>query len=198
MIFCNNCYACLNISKSKPKRDVNEDTPQDLSQSDNIVDYDEIINKINDNEDIDTQTLESIDFVVLENLDEFKKLKNKNEIKKKIKILKEQKENLNLKGNEAYYVCYNCNFNKPIEQGALILVDTNEDDLATYEENENKHINKVNCPYFAITTNYYCPNKNCKTHQKGALKEAKIIRTSRKDYNTKLICMTCLQIINIS
>ena len=121
-MFCKNCNNILEISKSDLKTPSNDITPSELSDSNSIINYDDIIDKIENNIEISKELISEIDFITLQNSSKIKKKSNKNRTKIKEKIL----ELIGIKENstdniKAYYVCKNCFYSKPINNGELIL-----------------------------------------------------------------------------
>ena len=83
--FCKECDNILDISKTKPTSTISdEDTPNDVTSSSDIngINYDNIIEKLENDIDIDDKELDKIDFIVLQHNT---KLKEKSiKIKRKI------------------------------------------------------------------------------------------------------------------
>ena len=84
-MFCKNCNNILEISKSDFKQISNDTTPSELSDSSLSINYDDIIDKLDNNVNISSNILDNIDFVQLQNLKKLKDMPNKNKIKIKKK-----------------------------------------------------------------------------------------------------------------
>ena len=190
-MFCKNCNNILEISKSDLKTPSNDITPSELSDSNSIINYDDIIEKIENNIEISKELISEIDFITLQNSSKLKKKSNKNRTKIKEKIL----ELIGIKENstdniKAYYVCKNCFYSKPINNGELILSRMNINNTLSNTIYTNKYKNKLQSSILPRTNKYICKNSKCKTHN-GFQKEAIFFR----EYNstrTWYVCSVCI------
>ena len=191
-MFCKNCNNILEISKSDFKQISNDTTPSELSDSSLSINYDDIIDKLDNNVNISSNILDNIDFVQLQNLKKLKDMPNKN----KIKIKKKISELIELKENEednvkAFYVCKNCFYSKPINNGELLVSKLNTNNVSEIIF-KDKYKNRLNSSIYPRTTNYICKNSKCKTHN-GFQKEAIFIRENNSTV-TWYVCSVCTEV----
>jgi len=197
--FCKECNNILDISKTKPQSTVlDEETPNNITSSSdtNGINYDDIVEKLENDDKIDENTLEKIDFIVLQHNTKLKNksVKVKRKIKKKIDELINKKESSTK--NNAYFICNNCSYSKEIKPGELIISRLSKDKTNVSLELTDKQKNKLFSNVLPFTREYNCPNKKCGTY-KGTPNEAKFFRTQGTTH-TWYLCCVCNETWQIS
>lgn len=196
--FCEGCDNILDISRNQPKKESLEDyTPTDVSSTEDNLNYDNIIDQIENGETISEGDLLKIDFIILQRNKKFqsKSTKVKQKIRKKIDELIEQKDSSD-SNIKAYHVCNNCSFSKQIKSKQLIISRLSDTKTSTDIDIDVKHKNKLFSHVLPITREYNCPNKECPTHS-GEPREAKFFRT-RGTTHTWFLCIKCHEAWRIS
>jgi hypothetical protein len=197
--FCKECDNILDISKTKPTSTISdEDTPNDVTSSSDIngINYDNIIEKLENDIDIDDKELDKIDFIVLQHNTKLKEksIKIKRKIKKKIDEMINKKELTT--GTKAYFVCNNCSYSKEIKAGELIISRLSGGKTNIDLKLTDKQKNKLFTHTLPHTREYNCPNKKCGTY-KGVPNDAKFFRT-RGTTHTWYLCCVCHETWQIS
>jgi len=196
--FCKSCDNILDISRNQQEADTVDDfTPTDVS-SDNSVNYEDIIDKIEKDEQISEKELSKIDFILLQKHASYKDKnpKVKAKIKKKLDELVDKK-NTSDSNIKAYYVCNNCSYNEQIKRNQLVLSRLSDAATSIDVEYEIKYKNKIFSSIIPSTREYRCPNANCNTHSGKAPLEAKFFRT-RGTTHLWYICVACATTWRIS
>lgn len=195
--FCKHCGNILDISRNAPNKDTgDEDTPIDVSDTDNVIDMESIIDRLNEGEQLSQEEISGIDFIALQRHEYFQKksVKDKRKIKKIIDQLVDRKDTTD--GNASYYVCKSCSYYEPIKSGQLILSRSNESSTSADMEIPEKYKNHVFSKTLPRTREYNCPNKSCSTHT-GATREAVFFRI-RNTTQTYYGCKLCHEVWKIS
>jgi len=171
MQFCPKCNNSYTISKLNVGMKMNEDTPSSMSSmSDNSSsspDDDQISH-------YDDKSKKSI---------KDKEKEKENEAMAKFKI-----ENFDMK--KAFFKCTNCGNNEPIKSGQLILSRMAIGKNADYFDQEKMRIMMYD-KTLPHTRNYICRNKECKSHNDYALRDAVFFKPSKNSYITKYVCTAC-------
>jgi len=189
--FCKTCDNILDISRNQPDIYIADDiTPTDVS-SNSSVNYDDIIEKIEKDEQISEQELSKIDFILLQKTQTYKDKnpKIKTKIRKRLDELIDKKNTSDSNVN-AYYVCNNCSYNEPIQRNQLIASRLSDATTSKDNEYELKYRNKIFSSIIPSTREYKCPNEKCDTHTGKAPLEAKFCRT-KGTTNLWYICVAC-------
>ena len=188
MQFCPECNNLFNISKSKLQ--VNQ------TGGDN---YNFIINKIINNEEISQEDMKNINLDDLSNSPDYKKLAGdiQDLVFDKVQMLlpKNKKKVILSKTDydediQVYFICNNCGFSKKINETTLIFSNTLDDSNKT---NKDTDMDLIKNMYYSDivwrTRKYICPNTKCESHTDQSKREAKIFH--KKSYNISHICMAC-------
>lgn len=189
--FCKLCDNILDISRNQPDANIIDDfTPTEMS-SDNSINYENIIEKIEKGEQISEKELSKIDFIILQKTPAYKNKSPaaKANIRKRIEDLIDKKSTSN-SSLYAYYVCSNCSYNEQIKSNQLIISRLSDTSTSIDREHEIKYKNKIFSNIIPSTREYKCPNNNCKTHSGKVPLEAKFFRT-RGTTHLWYICTAC-------
>ena len=196
--FCKGCDNILDISRNQPKKESLEDyTPADVSSSENNLNYDDIVDQIENGEKISDRDILKIDFIILQRNKKFqsKSTKIKQKIRRQIDELIDQKDSSD-SNVKAFHVCNNCAYSEQIKSKQLIISRLSDTRTSTDMDIDVKHQNKLFSNILPFTREYNCPNKNCSTHS-GDSKEAKFFRT-RGTTHTWYLCVKCHEAWRIS
>jgi DNA-directed RNA polymerase subunit M/transcription elongation factor TFIIS len=162
--FCKGCNNILDISKTRINDSVTENTPTEVSESDDNINYSDVINKLLKDEIIEPDLLNKIDFMYLQQSDIYMKKSSAQKKKIKGKINKILNKDDSDTATSAFYVCNNCSYTEKIKDKELIISrssDTNMNkDIYFKEKLKNYYFSDV-LPY---QRGYKCRNKNCATH----------------------------------
>ena len=198
-IFCENCDNILDISRFNVKNGdiLDSETPKNLSSnqnSDEDVNYESFLKKIEDGEKLSNDDLKSINIKEMVNNDYYKKMSKKGEIKKSIIDMIDDMGNSD-DNTQAYMICKNCSFNKTIDPGFRIL-SKNPEGVTTIHDyvNEASYRNKVHIRTIPITRNFNCPNTECPVYKKMLPPEAIFFRKHANTHETVYVCKRCLSI----
>jgi hypothetical protein len=195
-IFCEKCDNILDISRTPlagMQYDDNTMTPKTVS-SDGDVNYETILKRIEKGEKVSDDDLKLIDIKEMAKHDYYKKMQKKGEIKKQIIEMIEDMGNSD-ENIQAYMVCRNCAFTKPIKSKLIILTKNPEGVTATHDYvNESSYRNRVHMKTMPRTRDFKCPNKECPTYTQKVLNEAIFFRKSADAYDTIYICTNCLTV----
>lgn len=198
MDFCPHCNNIFDITKTASSvGGYNEDTNDEFVGGAKVLDYDEIINKIINNEQISKSETEGISLDDLIKSNSYKKLKFKqkefvfNKIQDLIpiqekKIIKEQQ--YKQPTEKAFFICKNCGFLKQIEEGTLIFSKVSSDLAQSYTTSD--FIDMANSDILPKTRKYICPNDKCPSQSDFSKREAAFFRLNNS-YKIKYICLTC-------
>lgn len=195
MEFCPNCNNILDISRTPTKVTVIDPTTISQTTSDNIKkdndDYLKIINMYKNNINISTM-IDNINLTELQKHKEFIALKDKDK-KDLLKLFKSQEDDT----YNAYFVCKNCSYSEKITKRTNVLNKMNVGSVSGYNNVEmfKYYVNDKTLPH---TRDYICRNKNCETHSKPEMKDAKWFRPNQFGYNTYYVCLVCETVWNIS
>ena len=197
-IFCDKCDNILDISRFVVK-DVDmleSDTPKILSSDDNVaeVNYESILKKVESGQKLTNDELSSIEIKDMVQNDYYKKIIKKGDIKNSIidMIVDHGNSDDNI---QAFLLCKNCNFSKPIEPNFCILSKNPEGVAATYDYvTDASYRNKVHVRTIPITRNFNCPNTKCPVYTNNLAPEAIFFRKNNTTYETIYVCKRCLTI----
>ena len=178
MYFCNKCDALYTINQKN--NDNKMSGGKKLSLNEIITNS---LNKKLKKEDIDKSTLinikKSSDFQKLKSSEQEYILNNIND------LLENKKIKYNSSNFKALFLCNNCGNTENIKERTCIFT-RREDHLSKDKFLDPKMVVKSNIIF--KTTNFTCPNTNCK-NKKDEIKTASFFRT--KGYKIKYICNTC-------
>lgn len=197
-LFCPGCDNTLDIGRTQYKSDAaSENTPSELSTSDTVINYGDLIDKIDNNDSLTDKELDKIDFIVLQKNKKFKakSAKDKQKFKKKINELidKKDSDDSNIK---AYNICKNCSYSEQLKPRQRIISRLSDISTSTDLELDIKDKNKLYSMVLPLTREYSCPNKSCRTH-KGHPREAKFFRTKGTTH-VKYLCTVCRWVWQVS
>lgn len=198
-IYCEKCDNILDISRTNTRTRDNDlldtETPKTVSSdSEEEVDYESFLKKIEKGEKVTNDELGQVDVKEMVKNEYYKKMAKKGEIKKTIVDMIEDMGNSD-DSTQAYMVCKNCAFSKPIDSGFHILSRYPEGIAATHDYvNEASYRNKVHIRTMPITRNFNCPNKDCPVYRDNLAPEAIFFRKNPKSHETIYVCKRCLTI----
>jgi hypothetical protein len=193
-IYCEKCNNVLDITRNIPKVEINTETPIEVSSDNNQnIDYEQLLKKIEANEKLTSEELNSIDIKELVKNEYYKKISKKGEIKKTIMDLINDMKNSD-ENVQSYMICKNCGFSKSIEPRFRILSKNTEGEVATHDSiNDSSYRVKVHIRTMPITRNFNCPNPKCPSH-KSISPEAIFFRKNNRSHEIIYVCKRCLQI----
>lgn len=194
-IFCERCDNILDISRTPLADVIDEDTttPNIVSSEDDI-NYETILQKIEKGEKISEDELKLIDIKDMTKNDYYKKMAKKGEIKKQIIDMIEDMGNSD-ENIQAYMVCRNCAFTKPIKGKFRILTKNPEGVTAAHDYvNEATYRNRVHMRTMPRTRDFSCPNNECPSYTQKSNNEAIFFRKSADAYDTIYVCTNCLTV----
>lgn len=200
-IYCEKCDNILDISRTVVKDidTLDTETPKNLSSEQNSdndedVDYEKLLKKIEDGQKLTNQELRTIDIKEMVKNEYYKKMSKKGEIKKSIIDMIDDLGNAD-DNTQAFMVCKNCSFNKPIDPGFRVLTKNPEGVTATHDYvNEASYRNRVHIRTMPVTRNFNCPNKECPVYKNNIVPEAIFFRKNPNTYETIYVCKRCLTI----
>lgn len=194
--YCERCNTIMSITRNLNNYLVKLDTetPKTVSDTEEVkIDdkfYEQVLKKIENDENISDEDLQTINLVDITKTPYYKKLDKKGDIKKKISIMKEDLENSDI-NTDSYLVCGNCHFNKKMPSQFLVLTKNPEGVADTYDYiDEDKFRNKIYSRTLPRTRNFSCLNKNCPSKKKGITSEACFFRKNNS-YETVFVCVHC-------
>lgn len=194
-IFCEKCDNILDISKT-PLAYIGNDyapTPTSLSSEDEI-NYESILKKVENGEKLSDDELKLIDIKDMTKNEYYKKMSKKGEIKKQIMDMIEDMGNSD-ENIQAYMVCRNCAFTKPIKGKFKILTKNPEGATSTHDYvNEASFRNRVHMRTMPRTRDFNCPNKECPSYTQKTPNEAIFFRKNADAYDTIYVCTNCLTV----
>ena len=205
MYYCPECSNVFDITKSVGKQkggELTEESLETTSSSESLqtttggANINELIDKILTNT-IEQNDLSGITLDILTKSVDYKKLKAKDKeyVYNKLqdllpteekKIMKE--EAVTKKIEKAYFICNNCGYTKPIEEGTLIFSRVSSDISQNYSGSD---LNDMK--YSSIiprTRKYLCPNKECESHTNPIKRDAVFFRLNNT-FRIKYICLAC-------
>ena len=189
-IFCENCDNMLDISRTQLIGADEVIASKNISAEKN-VNYEELLKKVENKEKLSDEELTSIDIKELVNNDYYKKMNKKGEIKKRILEMIEDMKNSDENG-QAYMICRNCGFTKPIKPQFKIFTKNPEGVTSAHDYvNEANYRNRLIMGTMPRTRNFKCPNKECPVYTKNASPEAIFFRKSSDTYETIYGCVNC-------
>jgi hypothetical protein len=182
MFFCPNCNNTFNITKQKDQKGGTDK-------------YETIIKKIINNEAVTDEEVNDLVLDKLKDSQSYKKLKIKdreyvfNKINELLPLENKQKEqNVKVMEHNVFFICTNCGFKKPIEDGTCIFSRTSPDISQSYTTKNVKNL--LHSDILPRTRKYECPNKECNTHKHPEEKEAIFFRINNT-YAVSYICTVC-------
>jgi len=194
-IFCERCDNILDISRTPLAETIDEDTTTPTAvSSDEDINYENILQKIEKGENISEDELKLIDIKDMTKNDYYKKMSKKGEVKKQIIDMIEDMGNSD-ENTQAYMVCRNCAFTKPIKGRFRILTKNPEGVTAAHDYiNEASYRNRVHMRTMPRTRDFSCPNNDCPSYTQKANNEAIFFRKSADAYDTIYVCTNCLTV----
>ncbi len=148
--------------------------------------YNKIINEIlNETYKYNNTEISSLlESNIFEKLDEETRNKILDKVRKYFNETKEQ-ENIEITMPKLIFYCKKCGNNELIKNNTILYAKSLKGNL-TYELNMNPDI--INDNTLLITTNYICPNKDCKSQTDATQREANITYNEGK---LVYICRSC-------
>ena len=203
MFFCPKCDNMYSITKTPPViqqygGDIS-DTPTTLSSSDKSDKSDKfelLIQKLLRKEKIENVDVETIQLIFKSHT--YKKLTgtDKEYIYNKLMEFVPVNEKKNFvdvtsgkSSNVAFFVCKNCAFFEPIENGTLITSRISANESREYTDYTN-YKNLTHIKTLPLTRHYVCPNDKCASHKDNNKREAVFYRLDGT-YRVRYICKEC-------
>jgi DNA-directed RNA polymerase subunit M/transcription elongation factor TFIIS len=192
MYFCPNCNNIFDITKN----------PQEEKAKTKVggasTDYALIIEKILKNQEVLPENVVNLNLNTLIKEVSYKKLKVKEKelvYNKMQELLPENKklikEMSDKKNDKAYFICKNCGFLKPINDGTLIFSRVSSDISQTYTSTDKASLKAMaNSDILPRTRKYICKNSKCISHKDPTKREACFFRMNNS-YKIKYICLAC-------
>ena len=192
MYFCPNCNNIFDITRN----------PQEEKEKTKVgggsKDYTVIIDKILKDEEITPANVINLNLNTLIKEVSYKKLKIKEKelVYNKIQeLLPTEKKLINdlsdSKNDKAYFICKNCGFLKPIDEGTLIFSRVSSNISQTYTATDDASLDAMtNSKILPRTRKYICDNSDCISHTDPTKKEACFFRMNNS-YQVKYICLAC-------
>lgn len=199
---CPNCNNIFDITKAAQQMGGSKDTTDSelatssMSMSGGEIDYGELIKKIINNEEVNTELILKISMDELTKSINYKKLKPKQKelvynkiqdmlpVDKKKLSSEEQQESQEI----AYFRCYNCGLMKKIEDGTRLFSRVSSDIAQGYATSDISDM--IHSDIIPRTRKYICPNKKCASHTDLSKREAVFFRMNNK-FDIKYICTAC-------
>ena len=199
MYFCPNCNNVFNITKDSTQtggeNEISDNSETTIS-SVSLTDEEKFMSKLLSNDHITDKDINKISLDDLVQSTAYKKLKQKQKeiIYNKVQDLlpNDKKRLFNEKPNKniekAYFICNNCGYRKPIENGTLIFSKVSSDISQSYSP-----VQVENMKYSDIlprTRKYICPNTKCESHDDLTKREAVFFRLNNT-FRIRHICQAC-------
>jgi len=185
MFFCPNCRNSYDITRTMPDAQTGG------------VDFNTVVDKIL-NGDVSKEDVVKLDLNLLLKSSAYKKLstKKKELVFNKIQdLLPEDKKILiqntpteENEGNKAYFICRNCLYSRPINDGTLIYSKTSSKIMQSYDAHDES--NRIYSEILPLTRKYVCPNKKCPSHTDFQKRIAAMYRL-HNTFNLKYVCKAC-------
>lgn len=211
MFFCPNCNNVFDITKGTAQHggdcheteitnNINFDESKHIHQhigGNKDDNYEKLISKLLKNEKINDNEINNVFMDDLIKSSPYKKLKNKQreQIYNKIQDLLPTEKKKLIKDEagkqiieKAYFICNNCGYRKPIEEGTLIFSKVSNDIAQSYSSSDVKDMKHSDI--LPRTSKYICPNSKCESHTNSDKKEAVFFRMNNT-FKIKHICQTC-------
>jgi len=176
-MFCPNCDNILNISTNAP-----------VSHEENIEEHSSsIIDSILNEEEVSDMTINDVE--IISSSDAYKKLNknNKKVVDDALTAIERIKQT-----NDAFLMCSNCSYNKPIKPRTLItrIASKTTEGISSMYINTEKFKNIINNPALPRTRNYKCMNELCSTHKNSSEREAIFFRNNMQTWYVCTVCKT--------
>lgn len=189
MLFCPNCNNFFNIAKK-------DDSIQTGGKQKIDVDYEQIIDAMINNDDINFKDIEPYIDTLLKStyyqkLPQIQKSYVYNKIQDMLNLEKKEIEPMTKNKSEpgkAIYLCKKCGYNQDILPGSEILNRASQNMAQNYTVSDYKDM--LNSKILPYTRKYYCPNNECKSHTDPKVREAIFFRLNNT-YQVKYICTAC-------
>jgi len=199
--FCDNCDNIMDVRKNimKPADTLASEIIEtnEITETEQNIDYKIILDKVSNNEKLTHEELKSIDLKDLFENKHYKSLAKKGEVKKMILNMIEEMGNTDENIN-AYFYCNNCCFSKKIENETKILTkhsaNTNTYNIHNEYTDPTLYKNKVFSNTMPITRNFVCPNDKCDSNTGKKPTEAIFFRENKDSYKLIHVCKVCLTI----
>lgn len=208
MYFCPNCNNVFDITKSSSQAggNISSDESEILTTSSDSFkmigsgsdsDYENIIKKLVNREEIVENDLIKISLDELIKSTSYKKLNSKqrefvyNHIQDLLPLEKKKiiKEDIGKQSSEkAYFICKNCGYMRPIEESTLIFSRVSSDIAQSYTTSDFKDM--AYSDILPRTRKYLCANDKCISHKDPIKREAVYFRLNNS-FKVKYICLAC-------
>lgn len=192
MYFCPNCNNVFDITKNPHATEAKESDQKGGERKD----YTSIIDKILNKKEVTKSDIEKFDLEQLIKEPTYKKLKQEQKelVYNKIKeLLPIDKSSMQKEGpvDKAYFICKNCGFLKPIDDGTLIFSRVSSDISQSYTSTDQASLTAMsNSDILPRTRKYVCTNASCISHTDPTKREACFFRMNNS-YKIKYICLAC-------
>lgn len=179
----------------------NEDNVANVDDVDNkIVDmnkpkvnYKDIIKKVENGQKLTNDEILSINVKDMIQDEYYRKINQKNKIKKLIIDMIDDLGNSD-ENVQAYLLCTNCYYHRPIDQGFRIMSKNQEGTAYTHDYvNEALYRNYAYQRTLPITRNFKCTNELCPSNKDNVVPEAVFLRKDNT-YNIIYVCKYCKSI----
>lgn len=185
MFFCNECRYLFNITKDIKGKQLGGKINVSLNN---------LFEKYNKNEKIDSDDLKNIKIKNILNDERFEAM-NKKDQKKMLSFLKDidkefvvdnNDEKKDPNKNTVHFICKFCKNNRLIEPGTLIY-SRKYGSINAVEAEDYSYVVYDNT--LARTKNYICKNTSCETHENHDLREAVLLKNNL--YQIIYVCTVC-------
>ena len=191
--YCDQCNNLLDISRKVIKKEKQLDTSTE-KETEDTTKYDDLIKKLENNEQLSPEELVNVNVKDLLKSEYYKQVQGKGKIRKLLMDMIDEAANSD-ENTQAYFVCKNCAYSKPIKSGTLIYT-KNIETLETEESNDDYTVYR-NMKYQKImprTRNFACSNPTCISNtDKNTPSEACFFR-KHNSYELVMVCAYCSSI----
>jgi hypothetical protein len=189
MFYCKVCDNILDISKKSLAKLEKNDTKSIITDED--LDYDDMLKKLEDGVEIDEETLKKINISNMIKVPYYKKMNNKGLLKNKLMIMIEDMTNSD-SDVHAYHVCANGLFSEQIKTGFHVLTrptEKNQRNRTSFVDID-KLRNLCYMNTLPRTRNFSCVNIKCPSRTPDVPQEAVFVRLPGS-YQLYYVCTTC-------
>lgn len=183
------------VSEDSEDSENSEDLDSEASESGeldarNNAKYEEILKKLQTNEQLTEDELKSIDMKEIIKTDYYKKMNGKGQIKTLLINMIDDLSNSD-NNTKVYHICNNCLFHKSLEPGFHVLSKNPEGVVSSHDyENEEIYKNMVYQRTKPRTRAFKCPNKSCPSVTGSKPSEACFFRKPGT-YELIYVCTLC-------
>lgn len=192
MYFCPNCNNIFDVT-SNPHE---EQAKTKVGGRSN--DYADVIDMILKEKEVTAENVKNLRLNTLVKEPKYKKLKAKekelvyNKIQELLpedkKIIKEKDEH---DSNKVYFICKNCGYLKPVEDGTLIFNRVSSEISEAYTSTDRASLEAMaSSDILPRTRKYICDNSDCISHKDPSKREAVFFRMNNS-YKVKYLCLAC-------